>query len=61
MWLCVTCMNTGMLMLSGKDRRGGQEGCELAISLCEHFHVDDEQGYESQIRDGYGAIIKDIE
>jgi len=59
-WLCVTCMNTGMLMLSGKDRRGGQEGCELAISLCEHFHGDDEQGYESQIRDGYSAILKGI-
>src|ERR1700722_13319682 len=43
-WLCVTCMNTAMLMLSGKERRGGQEGCELAISFCEHFHVDDEQG-----------------
>ena len=60
-WLCVTCMNTGMLMLSGKDRRGGQEGCELAISLCEHFHGDDEQGYESQIRDGYSEILKGIE
>ena len=61
MWLCVTCINTAMLMQSGKDRRRGQEGCEVAISFCEHLHVDDEQRYESQIRDGYSAILKGIE
>jgi hypothetical protein len=60
LWLCVTCFNTAMLMQSWKDRKKAQEWCELAISFCQHLHVDDKQVYESQIRNGYSAILKGI-